>query len=329
MGNTFTLTPSPNIAKGFRVVGVPSEGDDMYTTTIQYVMPTSGSSSNAAVKNGNFLSVLSRPTGFWEVTVNLSARTVQESRNSIVTTLVFTFVTGRFTNTCTVKISVLYTPFGQTQTAKYIDYDKTKIGPSGAGGFLSTSDLRKLTIKVTPHPGVTFEFKFSVSPPLVLGGSLSVVLTKTSVVSEKTLPLKKSTTNAYLIGSCPDIAIYTSADVLSGSNPGQVIYRVRHLNGVSEEWQNYLPITKYAAPCGPCTLVDKNILSGAETYTLINYSSLRVFLWFLITGKWKYSIVLQRNTEEFFACLASSQYKCFITQFTEGDFVGYDRYFLV
>jgi hypothetical protein len=127
----------------------------------------------------------------------------------------------------------------------------------------------------------------------------------------------------------PRIVIWSTLDVLSGANASQTIYRVNYPpQGTYSEWEDSLDITSYVEPESVCTLARKCVVSGAQVYTLIKYAALRLFLWFLITGEWDYSILLQRNTVKFFRALSESQYAIYIRLFEGDELRGYGKYFV-
>lgn len=79
-----------------------------------------------------------------------------------------------------------------------------------------------------------------------------------------------------------------------------------------------------------CTLLGKYLtpeLKSASPSSLETYGLLRYFLWFLITGRWNISILLQRNTLEFFAALRNSPYRIWLNTFNDPKYKGYAKYF--
>lgn len=77
-----------------------------------------------------------------------------------------------------------------------------------------------------------------------------------------------------------------------------------------------------------CTLVGKYAtqeLRGAVPTLLEEYGLLRYFLWFILTGAWDITILLQSRTKEFFLALRNSSYRIWLLTFKK--YRGYELYF--
>lgn len=128
--------------------------------------------------------------------------------------------------------------------------------------------------------------------------------------------------------SCPRLIVFTSTDVIYASNASQSIFRRLNEDGSYNEWERNLGITRLVSPKECMTLTSKVRYNGALYPYILNYASMRYFLWFLITDKWCIDILLRRNTKRFFDALEHSIYACWIEYFNTSPVSGYDKYFL-
>lgn len=125
------------------------------------------------------------------------------------------------------------------------------------------------------------------------------------------------------------IKIFSRTDLLTGANAAQTVYRVTYTGGREfSEWSCPLTITRYVRSKS-CTLSSKAWVLGANLKSLVLYAALRIFLWFLLTGKWDYSILVRSKTREFFGTLsASDKYRQYLLAFESEDLRGYGKYFV-
>lgn len=126
---------------------------------------------------------------------------------------------------------------------------------------------------------------------------------------------------------CQRIKLFMVTDPLSGSNLSQAIMRVTRDEGYTE-WCKRPCLTSVTKPQACSTLAWKTLYLGADMGLLLEYSGLRYFLWFLVSGKWCVRILLQRNTQKFFRALDSSAYAYWGPYLRQQKFDGYPGYFL-
>lgn len=124
--------------------------------------------------------------------------------------------------------------------------------------------------------------------------------------------------------ACPRIRAFACTDIVYGGNLSMMVLRV--MNG--KEYIRYPNITGVAAPALHATLVSKSIILRYDLSILMEFSSARYFLWYLVTGKWCTSILRRRFSTSFLRKLASSKYSCWVAYFAQPKFRGYEDYFL-
>lgn len=137
--------------------------------------------------------------------------------------------------------------------------------------------------------------------------------------------------------NCGKIFIAQSTNVYGGYNVAQVLFSYQSPDGkLTENYSRYPKMTEVlrGRTDENCTFID--IIASQttnETFTatvggVILYGTLRYFLWFLMTGKWTTSILLQCNTKMFFHKLRNSKFACFEPAFETPQVMGMGKYFL-
>lgn len=123
----------------------------------------------------------------------------------------------------------------------------------------------------------------------------------------------------------PRIALFMSTGGAYSLNIVETVMRAS--DRPNKEWTKVPCLTRVTRPRGICTLIEKLLSLRVSILTYLEYAGLRYFLWFLTTGKWNTSILLQRNTRRFYRELAKGPYALWSVYLNQARFSGYEKIF--
>jgi hypothetical protein len=202
-------------------------------------------------------------------------------------------------------------------------------------GQLNMVNERILTSPPTRF-GVDFNFSLGTGNASFVAYLEVDIALLTSFFQPRSFPALPATIAA---DTCPLLRVFYSTDLLTGNDIAQVVlyqpggpYYTQYL----PEFQEYL-ITVGVQVCPNYSTKIRYIAFRDYQPDQINvvgdlimvYGLVRYFLWFLITGQFDLSILLQRRNGEFALALLNSSYACWITFFTNSIYAAMGQYYIV